>query len=113
MPELKTNVIYRGDCTNILVNYVSSDSIDLIYVDPPFFSNRHYEVLWGDGYELRAFEDRWKGDIENYISWMEPKLRECFRVLKGTGSMVLHCDWHADAHLRILMDEIFGVSNFV
>jgi DNA modification methylase len=87
-------------------------SVDLIYVDPPFFSNRQYEVLWGDGYELRAFEDRWKGGIENYIVWMEDKLRECHRVLKDTGSLYLHCDWHANAHLRILIDNIFGEKNF-
>ena len=86
--------------------------MDLIYMDPPFFSNKQYEVIWGDGYELRAFEDRWKGGIKNYIAWMEPKLRECHRVLKKTGSIYLHCDWHANAHLRLLMDEIFGGNNF-
>lgn len=55
-----------------------------------------------------AFEDRWKGGIENYIAWMEDKIRECRRVLKNTGSMYLHCDWHANAHLRVLMDNIFN-----
>jgi len=96
-----------------MINRIPDDSIDLIYVDPPFFSNRHYEVLWGDGYEIRAFEDRWKsGGIENYIAWMEPKLRECQRALKPTGTMYLHCDWHADAHLRILMNKIFGENRF-
>ena len=109
---MKTNVIYCGDCAKVMINHIPDDSIDLIYVDPPFFSNKQYEVLWGDGYEIRAFEDRWKGGIENYVSWMEPKLRECHRVLKGTGSLYLHCDWHANAHLRILMDRIFGERNF-
>lgn len=106
-----TKAIYCGDCKDVLFE-VPEKSVDLIYVDPPFFSNRHYEVLWGDGYEVRAFEDRWKGGIENYIAWMEDRLRECYRVLKETGSMYLHCDWHANAHLRILMDKIFGESNF-
>jgi len=86
--------------------------VDLIYVDPPFFSNRHYEIIWEDGAELRAFEDRWKGGIENYIAWMEPKLRECQRVLKPTSSMYLHCDWHAAHYLKVLMDRIFGEGNF-
>lgn len=107
----KLNTIYCGDCEGVLAKF-PDDAVDLIYVDPPFFSNKHYEVLWGDGYELRAFEDRWKGGIENYILWMEGKLRECHRVLKNTGSMYLHCDWHANAHLRILMDNIFGEKNF-
>jgi hypothetical protein len=81
---LHTNAIYCGDCQNVLgnTNEFPDESVDLIYIDPPFFSNKQYEVLWGDGYELRAFEDRWKGGVENYIAWMDLKLRECHRVLK-------------------------------
>lgn len=105
------NRIHCGDNLEILSS-LEEKSIDLIYADPPFFSNRHYEVIWNDGAEIRAFEDRWKGGIEHYISWMTPRLRECHRVLKDTGSMYLHCDWHANAHLRILMDKIFGENNF-
>jgi DNA modification methylase len=111
-PYFKPNTIYCGDCKDVLVKF-PSDCVDLIYLDPPFFSNRHYEILWGDGYELRAFEDRWKGGIQNYIAWMEPRLAECQRILKNTGSMYLHCDWHANAHLRIQMDKIFGENNLV
>lgn len=69
-------------------------------------------MLWGDGYELRAFEDRWKGGIDNYIAWMKPKLQECHRILKSSGTFYLHCDWHASHRLRVLLDEIFGTSNF-
>ncbi|MDH5460207.1 MAG: site-specific DNA-methyltransferase, partial [Candidatus Bathyarchaeota archaeon] len=108
---MKPNTIYCGDCAQILASFPEC-SIDLIYVDPPFFSNRQYEIIWGNGYEFRAFEDRWKGGIKNYIAWMEPKIRECHRVLKPTGTMYLHCDWHANAHLRILMDKIFGENYF-
>jgi DNA modification methylase len=111
---MKLNSIYCGDCQRVLGNTIEfpNESVDLIYADPPFFSNKQYEIIWKDGYEMRSFEDRWKGGVENYITWMEPKLRECHRILKQTGSMYLHCDWHADAHLRILMDQIFGPSNF-
>ena len=111
---MKENTIYCGDAGHILGNMIEflDNSIDLIYLDPPFFSNKNYEIIWGDGYEIRAFEDRWKGGIENYIAWMEPKLRECRRVLKDTGTIYLHCDYHANAHLRILMDKIFGENNF-
>jgi adenine specific DNA methylase Mod len=79
----------------------------LIYADPPFFSNRQHEILWGDGYEMRAFQDRWKGGIQNCVAWMEDKLRECERVLKSTGTIYLHCDWHAGHYLKVLMDHIF------
>jgi len=84
----------------------------MVYVDPPFFSNQQYEVIWGDGYEITAFEDRWKGGINNYIAWMQERLVECYRVLKETGSMYLHCDSHANAYLRVMMDSIFGAENF-
>lgn len=106
------NTIYCGDCKEVLRHF-PENCADLIYLDPPFFSNRHYEVLWGDGYELRAFADRWKGGINNYIAWMRERLQECYRVLKTTGSIYLHCDHHANAHLRILMDQIFGEKRFL
>ncbi len=108
---MEVNSIYEGDNLEILSKF-PSNSADLIYLDPPFFSNRHYEVIWKDGAELRAFQDRWQGGIEHYIGWMEPRLRECWRILKENGSIYLHCDYHADAHLRILMDKIFGENNF-
>lgn len=109
---MKTNAIYCGDCKDVLINHIPDESVDLIYCDPPFFTGKNYEIIWGDGYEVRAFEDRRKGGVMNYITWMEDKMRECHRVLKPTGSMYLHCDWHANAHLRILMDGIFGENNF-
>jgi DNA modification methylase len=109
---METNVIYCGDNAETMRRYIVDNSVDLIYADPPFFSNRNYEIIWGDGYELRAFEDRWKGGINNYIAWMEPKLRECHRVLKATGSFYLHCDYHASHYLKVIMDRIFDESKF-
>jgi DNA modification methylase len=70
-------------------------------------------MIWGDGYEKRAFDDRWAGGIQNYLAWMEPKLRQSQKVLKDTGSMYLHCDWHAGAHLKVLMDKVFGENRLV
>lgn len=87
-------------------------SVDLIYADPPFFSNKQYEIIWGNGAEQKIYEDRWRGGINVYTEWMEPRIAQCFRVLKDTGSMYLHCDYHANAHLRILMDRIFGEDKF-
>ena len=108
---MEINAIYEGDNLEIMAKFPSK-SVDLIYADPPFFSNRKYEVIWKDKAEIRSFEDRWEGGIEHYISWMEPRLRECHRLLKETGSMYLHCDWHASANLKVLMDKIFNDSNF-
>jgi DNA modification methylase len=70
-------------------------------------------VIWGDGYELRAFEDRWKGGINNYVEWMTERLVECYRVLKPNGSMYLHCDQHASHHLKVEMDKHFGEKGFI
>ena len=105
------NTIYCGDCKEVLKKF-PDECVDLIYMDPPFFSNKTYEVIWKDGYEVRAFEDRWKGGIEHYIGWMEERIRECHRVLKKTGSIYLHCDWHASHYLKVMMDRVFGVNNF-
>ena len=85
----------------------------MIYLDPPFFSNRTYEVIWGDKGEVRSFEDRFSGGIDHYISWLKDRVQEMHRVLKPTGSIFLHCDWHANAYIRVgILDKIFGVGNF-
>ena len=88
-------------------------AVDLIYADPPFFSNKQYEIIWGNGAEQKVYEDRWKGGINVYIEWMKERLWQCYRVLKDTGSMYLHCDWHASHRLRVAMDDIFGDGNFL
>jgi DNA modification methylase len=92
---------------------MESESVDLIYLDPPFFSNRNYEVIWGDKGEIRSFEDRWSGGVDHYIAWLKERVEQMHRVLKNTGSIFLHCDWHADAYIRVLiLDKIFGYENF-
>jgi DNA modification methylase len=108
---LKPGVLYRGDNLHIL-RQMDAESIDLIYLDPPFFSNRTYEVIWGDEAEVRSFMDRWDGGIERYIEWMEERCRELHRVLTPTGSLYLHCDWHAGHYLKVMLDDLFDRKNF-
>ena len=105
------NKLICGDNLEVL-STIEKESIDLIYIDPPFFSNRNYEILWGDEAEIRSFEDRWEGGINVYIEWMKERAIELHRVLKPTGSFYLHCDWHAGHYLKIMCDEVFGYSNF-
>jgi site-specific DNA-methyltransferase (adenine-specific) len=102
--------IYRGDCLDILRHF-PSECADLIYIDPPFNSNRNYEVFWGDTAEKRAFDDRY-GDAMAYITYMRPRIAEHFRVLKKTGSFYYHCDWHASHYIKVMLDEIFGANYF-
>jgi len=54
---IDTRVIYCGDCLEQLQSLPDA-CIDLIYIDPPFNSNRNYEVFWGETKEKRAFDDR-------------------------------------------------------
>jgi len=105
------NVIYCGDNLTWLKKFPDK-CIDLIYLDPPFFSNKNYEVIFNDGEEIRSFEDRWKGGINHYIEWMKDRVFELHRVLKDTGSFYLHCDWHASHYLKVMCDDIFGYRNF-
>lgn len=109
--EFKPNTIYCGDNLIILSDF-PSNCIDLIYIDPPFFTSKKYEVIWGDIQEKRMFNDVWKIGIQTYKSFMRKRIRELHRVLKPTGSFYLHCDHHANAHLRIICDDIFESKNF-
>jgi DNA modification methylase len=106
------NRLILGDNLEILKT-LETESVDLIYLDPPFFSNRNYEVIWGDAGEVRSFQDRWAGGIDHYIAWLKERVAEMHRILKPTGSMFLHCDWHANAYIRVdILDRIFGMDNF-
>jgi DNA modification methylase len=106
------NTLIQGDCIEVM-RKMSDASVDLIYLDPPFFSNRNYEVIWGDDNEIRSFVDRWAGGIDHYIAWLKERVVEMHRVLKPTGSIFLHCDWHADAYIRVeILDKVFGKKNF-
>lgn len=106
------NQLILGDCLEVLKT-LETESVDLIYLDPPFFSNRNYEVIWGDAGEIRSFQDRWSGGIDHYIAWLKERVQEMHRLLKPTGSIFLHCDWHANAHIRVyILDKIFGEQNF-
>jgi len=107
----KTNKLICGDNLEELAK-LPRESVDLIYIDPPFFTHKQYEVIWGDEAEVRSYKDRWEGGIEHYISWLKPRVKAMYEVLKPTGSFYIHCDWHANAHIRIMLDEIFGKENF-
>ena len=107
-----TRVIYCGDNLEQLKKLPDA-CVDLIYIDPPFNSNRNYEVFWGETKEKRAFEDRHES-TRAYIDYMRPRCVELARVLKKTGSFYYHCDWHASHYVKVqILDAILGENNFI
>lgn len=107
---LDTRVIYCGDNLEQLAK-LPDGCIDLIYIDPPFNSNRNYEVFWGETKEKRSFEDR-HASTQAYIDYMRPRCVELARVLKRTGSFYYHCDWHASHYVKVMLDQILGQNQF-
>jgi site-specific DNA-methyltransferase (adenine-specific) len=105
---IDTRVIYCGDNLEQLAKLPPA-CVDLIYIDPPFNSNRNYEVFWGETKEKRAFEDR----TQAYIDYMRPRCVELARVLKKTGSFYYHCDWHASHYVKVMLDQLFGEGGFL
>lgn len=142
--------LYYGDNLEILRRYVADESVDLVYLDPPFNSNANYNVLFKEkdgsqaASQIRAFEDTWTWDNEDeqvfadlvtrggkvadclqafrtfmgpcdmlaYLVMMAPRLVELRRVMKSTASIYLHCDSSASHYIKMLMDAVFGATNF-
>jgi adenine specific DNA methylase Mod len=143
--------LYFGDNLDILRSEIKSESVDLVYLDPPFNSKRDYNLLFKTpkGHEsdaqITAFDDTWhwgaqaerefdellhqpntdvsemiqamrrflkESDVMAYLVMMTNRLLELHRVLKPTGSLYLHCDPTASHYLKIVLDTIFGATNF-
>lgn len=107
---IDTRVIYCGD-NLVELGRLPDGCVDLVYIDPPFNSNRNYEVFWGETREKRAFEDR-HASTQAYIEFMRPRCVELARVLKKTGSFYYHCDWHASHYVKVMLDQILGEDSF-
>ncbi len=142
MNEKFTNTLYTGDNLYIL-NGMNSESVDLIYLDPPFNSKRTYSAPVGSKAAGASFKDMWTWqDVDeaylermindypylvqfiesievihgkammSYLTFMTQRILELHRVLKPTGSLYLHCDPTASHYLKIILDRVFGKSNF-
>jgi len=148
MFELQNKSLNLADCLDILVELYKSgkrEFIDLIYIDPPFNSNRNYNVLFEEG-ELseKAFVDTWSRvayhDQLDMISKISPDLYKFLvslektsiqrsyityltvmgirvylmrEMLKPTGSFYYHCDPTASHYVKMMLDMIFGMDNFI
>src|SRR5438093_1726739 len=125
----KTNTIFRGE--NLAITRAMPDEfVDLVYIDPPFYSQKDYKNIWGDresvfdirNDEFDGFKDTdhyfertvssgAKG-LDAYLEWLNHRLVQIHRILKPTGSFFLHLDWHAVHYAKVMLDEIFGYKNF-
>lgn len=110
--RIPLNAVFFGDNLHVL-RALPPNCIDLIYIDPPFFSGRNYNQIWGDDNEVRTFRDIWEDGLPSYLVWLNARLWEMKRVLKNTGSIYVHCDWHASHYIKCEMDKIFGYDHFV
>lgn len=141
-PNWQNQTIWTGDNLDILRG-MNSESVDLIYLDPPFNSNRDYAAPIGseaagaafkDTWTLNDVDEAWHGEIadrdpalygiidaagqahgkgmKSYLIMMAVRLMELRRILKATGSLYLHCDPTASHYLKLLLDVVFGQSQF-
>lgn len=146
-----SNQLFHGDNLNVLRLHVESESVDLVYLDPPFNKQASFNVLFKESSgekspsQIRAFGDSWqwgpesertyedvlqnggtklgdllramrnflgRNNVMAYLTMMAPRLAEMHRVLKSTGNLFLHCDPTSSHYLKLLLDAIFGPTNF-
>ena len=95
--------------------------INLIYADPPFFTNRKYPARIGRGEDSRkpdewqlaeGYRDHWS-NLDAYLDFLYQRLALMVRLLAPNGTLYLHLDWHADAYARLLLDELLGADNLL
>lgn len=103
-------MLIQNDCIYLL-EYIKKNSVDLIYLDPPFFTQKKQKLKTRDSMKEYCFDDLWQSVFE-YQSFIKKRLIVCKDVLKNTGSIFLHCDKAASHYLRIALDEVFGYENF-
>lgn len=117
------NKIYWGDNLQVMSHLLKHyrGQVDLIYIDPPFDSKADYKKkieLRGKkaendktAFEEKQYTDLWSND--EYLQFMYERLVLMRELLSAKGCIYLHCDWHKNHHLRMIMDEVFHPENFV
>jgi DNA modification methylase len=121
--ETPENRLILGDNLPIMAALlpVYESRIDLIYADPPFFTNRKYPARIGRGEDSRkpdewqlteGYQDHWP-NLDAYLDFLYQRLALMYRLLAPNGTLYLHLDWHADSYARLLLDEFFGAENLL
>lgn len=115
------NKLFIKDCKDALIA-IPDESIDLIYLDPPFNTNRswgEFDDTWNKPYasnnsDINFFLDNVKIPFsrKNYICYLADRLEALKRVLKKTGSIWVHVDSNESHYLKVIMDLIYGHNNY-
>ena len=131
------NTFYHGDCLFVMKHDIEPESVDLIYLDPPFFTGKIQRGKWHPEAMEVSYEDSkrfwsekadvmrqkapaWlrhiaikRPDFASYLYYMMERLQLCHTVLSRKGSIYLHCDWRASHYLKMVMDEIFDSEHYL
>src|SRR3989338_1511256 len=104
------NKVILGDALVELKN-IANESVDLIYLDPTFFTQKKHQLKTRDNLRTFQFDDKWD-NLSDYLNMIRSCCIEFKRILKKTGSVFFHCDKNASHHIRVILDQIFGEDNF-
>ncbi|GAG66687.1 unnamed protein product, partial [marine sediment metagenome] len=124
-PKDWKNKLIWGDNKLIMSSLIKqgwAGKINLIYIDPPFFTGADFTIRTKLGNERiekepsiieeRAYKDTWSGGIASYLKYMYERLVLMRELLAENGSIYVHLDWHVGHYVKVMMDEIFGYENF-
>jgi len=124
-PKDWKNILVWGDNKLVMSSLIKqgwAGKINLIYIDPPFFTGADFTVRTKLGdekiekepsiIEERAYRDTWSGGIASYLKYMYERLVLMRELLAENGSIYVHLDWHVGHYVKVMMDEIFGYENF-
>lgn len=104
------NCILEGDCLEKL-KLIEKDSIDLIYLDPPFFTEKTHSLKNRERTKKFSFDDIW-GSEKEYAEFLKKRISLMRDVLKESGSIFVHCDKNGEHIIRAILDQVFGTKNF-
>ena len=104
------NEIVTGDCLDKMA-LIEKASIDLIYLDPPFFTKKGHSLSNRDRTTVFSFDDIWENDL-GYATYLKNRIEKMQGLLKEEGSIFVHCDKNAEHIIRVILDDVFGPENF-
>jgi site-specific DNA-methyltransferase (adenine-specific) len=105
-----TWAIHQGDCLEV-IKQQNINQVDLIYLDPPFGTQKQHQLGTRDGKKQFAYSDVWSSKSA-YIQFMQARVALFREILKPTGSLFFHCDSTFSHIIRLMLDEVFGEANF-